>query len=158
VTNAEIEVDIYGGYRFDFNDGDTVLDLGAIAYTYYDTVDGTNPDFYEFGGMLEQSYDLGVVPTVGIGAYYAPKVHDMASDQMYYTLTGAIEIPNGMYVDAVGGYTDPLEAGNEGYGHWGLGIGWKVKFVDVRVGFDDTNIANTNIANDQLSATAKFVF
>ena len=151
---AQAELDIYGGYSFTLAER-TSLDVGGIYYMYPGADSDLDYDFWEINAGLSHEFQNGI----GIGGKisYTPDYTGNNTDDAYY-YEGNITIPvyRGLYVDGHIGHSDIQ--GLEDYTDYGIGVGYAVKNFDVRVGYSDTDLDDTDIADDQWMLSAKVTF
>jgi uncharacterized protein (TIGR02001 family) len=116
--DANIEVDLYGGYKF--KSGPVEYDVGAIYYAYPGSESDTDLDFFEiyFGGTYGPAFAK---------LFYTPDVTtNLSEEEGFYLSAGA-------NIDVGGGYTLNLgigysfgdgvkEAAGETYLDWKIGV------------------------------------
>lgn len=154
---ADVEVDLYGGWRG--NAGDVGLDVGAVAYVY---PGGSGLDYVEF--LASASYSLGPAEmTVGLG--YAPDQANIGSDDNLYLYGDAsMGVPNTpITVTAHVGREDGSLAGPTGKKwDWSLGAEAVVDKFTLGLHYVDTDINRLvdpgRTANAGLVASLKFEF
>ena len=117
-SDANLEVDVYAGYRFDL--AGIGVDLGAIYYAYPDS-EADDLDFYEVYTKFSRSFG-GF--TLGASANYNPD-----NEALYTDLTGALNIGDSLQVSAnVGKWLD-------GMGEYtGYGIGATYTILGTQLG------------------------
>ena len=88
-SDANLEVDVYGGYRFDL--AGIGVDVGALGYFYPDS-ETTDLDFYEVYTKFSRSFG-GF--TLGASANYNPD-----NEALYTDLTGTLNFGDSLQVSA----------------------------------------------------------
>ena len=141
-NGGDAEVDLYGGFKYNFSG--TTADVGLLYY-YYPGSGGVNSDFIEPYASL--SHTFGPVGAK-IGAAYAPKQHGLyvgrksREDNLYVYGEGSVTIPNTAFsiTGHVGHTFGPsyLSIGKE-YTDWNVGASYAWHGLTFGVSYVDTN-------------------
>ena len=94
-TDADIELDTYGGYRFSLND-DTGLDLGVVRYNYIGNKDDV--EFTEIYAGLDYK-------AVSAKYWYTWDYGNVGKAASYFELNTAVPLPNDFSLTLHGGYS-----------------------------------------------------
>lgn len=141
-SDANMEVDFYGGIASEFANGIT-WDLGVIYYVYPDSED-TDLDFVELKGALGYSFDGGL--SVGGEVYYDPD-----NENMYLNATAGFAVSENFGVDAsVGNYQ--FDAGGD-YTNWSVGASTSAAGFGFDLRYWGTDIDGVEIADDRFVLT-----
>ena len=153
---ASIELDLYGGYTFTLTD-QTSINVGGIYYFYPGASGDLNYDFWEVNAGVSHSFTNGI--EIGGSVSYSPEFFGDTGDAYYYEANATIPVYKGLYIDGHVGHSNLKESeGLEDYTDYGIGVGYTINNLDFHVGYRDTDLNDTNIADDQWSLTAKVVF
>ncbi len=141
-SDANIEVDLYGGIASEFANGVT-WDLGVIYYVYPDSED-SDLDFVELKGALGYSFDAGL--SVGGEVYYDPD-----NKNMYLNATAGFALSENFGIDgSVGNYS--FDAGGD-YTNWSLGATTAAAGFGFDLRYWGTDIDGVEIADDRIVLT-----
>jgi uncharacterized protein (TIGR02001 family) len=159
--DANIEVDIYGGYGGSFNDFSD--GVGFIYYAYPGANDaGAEYNYWEVVGSL--GYDFGVASVTG-EIYYSPEFFAETGDALYYSGSVSIPLPFMPLESSLEGsvgyqaWTDEA-VGLDDYLDWSIGLAVSVLGFDLGFTYTDTDIDYGGLApayTKELS-DAKFIF
>jgi uncharacterized protein (TIGR02001 family) len=159
--DANIEVDIYGGYGGSFDKFS--YGVGFVYYAYPGANDaGAEYNYWEVMGSL--GYDLDVVALTG-EVYYSPEFFGETGDAIYYK--AAVSVPlafmplESSLEGSVGYQTWTSDAvGFDDYVDWSIGLAVSVLGFDLGFTYTDTNIdfGGAAPAYTKELADAKFIF
>lgn len=153
-TDADAEIDLYGGYAFD--QGPYNVDVGLIGYYFPGAADSRDYDYYE--GKLAVSRSFGQVNTTG-ALNYSPDYFAGSGDALYASFgADAPVLDTGFKVQGHAGYQwidDELAYGASDYADWSVGVSYDLYGFDLGLKYTDTNIAN-RFCPDNCDATAIF--
>jgi uncharacterized protein (TIGR02001 family) len=124
-SDANVEVDVYGGYRFDL--GGVAADVGVIYYAYPDADD---IDFYEVYGKLSKTFDA---VTLSGSLNFDPDNETLFADAAVgYAVTPEFSVSAGYgtYLDGFGEYSG-----------WNAGGSWAVGGVTLGARYHDNDIS-----------------
>lgn len=125
--DTNLEIDFYGGYRFDL--GGVAADVGAIYYAYPDS-ESSDIDFWEVYGKLSKSFDK---LTLAGSLNWDPDNETVFADaSIGYAFTPEFS--------ASAGYGAYLEGFGE-YNGWNVGGSWAVGGVTLGARYHDTDIS-----------------
>ncbi len=153
---ANMELDVYGGYKFDL--GPVAMDVGVIGYLYPGAADsGAELDYYE--GYVKPSIALTPEFTLGGALYYTPDFTGELGDGFYYEVNGAYTVsPELSFSGAVGVQTvdtagvffgdDNYTTYNVGGTYSAMGLGFDLRYVG-------TDVDNAPIFDDRVVFTIK---
>jgi len=136
--NASAEVDVYGGYGFEFKGLN--VDLGAIYYAYPNARDSLNYNFYEVyaGVSVEQDkFDIGA------SINYTPENFGDTGDATYVALNTDYTIVDNLKLKTDIGYQvidEDTEFGTDDYLHWGIGLGYHYKGFDALLKYSQSDL------------------
>ena len=154
---ADVEVDIYAGWRGDA--GPIALDVGAVAYLY-----PSGPDLDYVDILACVSYTLGPAQ-VKLGAAYAPDQANIGSEDNFYVYGDAsVGIPNTpVTIAAHIGHENGSLAGATGKKlDWSLGAEAVVDRFTLGLSYVDTNVDRVfdprKLAGATLVASVKVEF
>ena len=149
---AQLEVDIYGGYRASVTD-ELSVDVGALYYAYPGANKSLNYDYSEFFVSSEYALPLAMgagsmleTESVNIGAafYYSPEYFGEADSSYYLKGTAAVPFKNGFTLDGHMGkqwFKDNTLAALPDYVDWSVGVAYALpQDFEVKVQYTDTNI------------------
>lgn len=129
-SDINLEVDFYGGYRFDL--AGIATDVGAIYYAYPDS--GPNDvDFYEVYGKMSKTFDNF---TLGGSLNWDPDNETVFADAS----AGLAITPE---FSASIGYGKYLEGAGE-YAGWNAGASWAVGGVTLGARYYDNDITGSD--------------
>lgn len=155
-NEASLEIDGYGGYRFNLSEALTA-EIGGIYYHYPSVPSSFNYDFWEVNGGLELSGQGVGKPTLGAKVSYTPDFFGNSGTALYYEANGSVNIVSGLYVDGHVGYSDLEES--ENYIDYGLGAGYKfTNGLNVRGGYVNTDLNNNEFSDGEWTATISASF
>ncbi|MDP1554430.1 MAG: TorF family putative porin [Hyphomonas sp.] len=141
-SDANIEVDFYGGIASEFANGVT-WDLGVIYYVYPDSED-SDLDFVELKGALGYAFDGGL--SVGGEVYYDPD-----NKNLYLNATAGFALSENFGIDgSVGNYS--FDAGGD-YTNWSLGATTAAAGFGFDLRYWGTDIDGVEVADDRIVLT-----
>jgi uncharacterized protein (TIGR02001 family) len=141
-SDANLEVDLYGGIASEFSNGVT-WDIGVIYYAYPDTEDD-DIDFVELKGALGYSFDGGL--SVGGEVYYDPD-----NKNTYVNGSAGFALTENFGIDgSVGNYS--FDAGVD-YTNWSLGATTSAAGFGFDVRYWGTDVDNVEVADDRIVLT-----
>lgn len=141
-SDANIEVDFYGGLASEFSNGIS-WDVGVIYYAY-PGADDEDLDFVEVKGALGYEFDGGV--SVGGEAYY-----DFDNENLYLQATAGYGFTEDFSADvSVGNYD--FEGGGD-YVNWSVGGTYSLSGFDVDLRYWGTDIDDVDIADERIVLT-----
>lgn len=158
--DADIETDIYGGYRFNYTG--IAMDVGLIGYLYPGADSAFDYDYWE--ARAAASHDIGpVAMTAAIN--YTPGNFRDSDDATYAALAGSAPIRDtGFSVTGSLGHRwidDEAAFGAEDYADWSAGVGYDwngfgfaLKYVDTSM--DDNACADGCDARGIFSVSRTF--
>lgn len=131
---TSIEVDYYGGFTpsagaFDF-------DLGFIFYSYPDSPDMPEQDFYEFYGAVSTTIDERV--EVGAKISFSPDFYGETGEAFYPEANVSLSITDAISASAHVGqqvFDDDLM---DDYTDWNVAVTYTTDWFDVTLGYYDT--------------------
>ena len=153
---ANLELDIYGGYKFAL--GPVAMDVGVIGYLYPSASDdAAELDYYE--GYVRPSIALTDQFTLGGAVYWSPEFTGESGDGVYAEVNGAFVVSPeltfsgavGMQqVDAAGFFAgeDDYTTWNAGGTYSAMGLGFDLRYVG-------TDVDNAAIYDDRVIFTIK---
>lgn len=128
--DTNLEVDLYGGYRFDL--GGVGADVGVIYYAYPDS-EGSDINFYEVYGKLSKTFDA---VTLGGSFNWDPDNETTFLDaSVGYAVTPEFSLS--------AGYGKYLEGAGE-YAGWNAGASWAVGGVTLGARYYDNDITGSD--------------
>jgi uncharacterized protein (TIGR02001 family) len=148
---ANLELDVYGGYKFDL--GGVAMDVGVLGYLYPGASDdGAELDYWEL--YAKPSIALTDTFTLGGALYYSPEFTGESGDGFYYEVNGTfVASPELAFSGAVGMQsvdTDGFFAGEDDYMTWNvggtysaMGLGFDLRYVGTDV--DDVSIYDDRV-------------
>ena len=141
--DTNVELDFYGGLAGETESGIS-WDVGVIYYSYPDAED-SDLDFVELKGALGYSFSSGL--DVGGELYWDPD-----NENIYYQATAGYSFTDAFSVDgSVGNYD--FDGGGD-YTNWSFGGTYALPIgIDVDLRYWDTDIDNTDIAEDRVVLT-----
>lgn len=131
-----LEVDFYGGYAFAAAGFD--FDIGAIYYAYPDSpeIGGNSQDFLEiYGGVAK---DVGLV-SLDAKLSWSEDFYAGTGEALYLEVGAAMEVIEGITLDARLGSSQFDELAGADYEDWQLGISGEVVGVGWDFRFHDTS-------------------
>ncbi|MFM2110290.1 MAG: hypothetical protein EB021_04740 [Gammaproteobacteria bacterium] len=148
-TDADVEVDLYAGFRGSFND-DLSFDVGAIQYAYQPN--GDKVDFAEAYGSLTYK-------AVTAKYSYAWDYGNTGSAASYFELNSAVPLPNDFSLTLHGGYSSG-EYWTENYLDYSIGVAKSVGNFAVSLKWvDGSDLQSAQKAPaDVFTSDAKLVF
>ena len=136
IKNANVRVDLYGGYRFKTDSG-LMGDVGAITYRF----DGGGLSFSELYGSLT------------FANYTAKLSHDWRNDRTYVEAGALYDLGSKVNFGVhAGHYTGGNINNPSGYNDYSVGLGTTVSDFDITLTVSDTDIrpatdrSNANVA------------
>lgn len=136
-SDANIEIDVYGGYKTELGSTGLLLDVGGIYYAYpgADADGGRDLNFFEVYGKV--GYDFGfMLPSVKLS--YSPDYQNESGDSLYSDLS--VDVPLGKYftLGLHAGYMaidDNASWGTDDYWDYGISVGTNVFGLDLKAAF-----------------------
>lgn len=125
--DTNLEIDLYGGYRFDL--GGVAADVGFIYYAYPDAEDA-DYNFYEVYGKLSKTWEAF---TLGGSLNYDPD-----NENLYADVTGTFALTDALSISA--NYGTWLEGLGE-YSGWNFGGTYSVGGVALGLRYHDNDIS-----------------
>ncbi len=135
---ANIEIDLYGGYSGSFKGLN--YDIGLIYYAYPGADSSLDYDFWE--GSFAIGYDFDLFSTYA-SVNYSPEYFGDSGDAQYYSLSVDVPLPKEFTLSAHVGYQeiDDNDAfGVPDYTDWSVGLGYNFKGFDLSVQYIDTDL------------------
>ncbi len=128
--DTNLEVDLYGGYRFDL--GGIAADVGAIYYAYPDS-GPSDINFWEVYGKLSKTFDA--ITLAGSVNYDPDNETTFVDASAAYAVTPEFSLSAGYgaYLEGAGEYTG-----------WNAGASWAVGGVTLGARFYDNDIAGSD--------------
>ena len=111
-SDANLEIDFYGGYRFSLTGLDFTLQ--GLYYSYpgedKNSTEGLDPvgveaDYGEFNVGVSHTFESQLTPTVGFNYYYSPDNFGEDGPAHTFQFNGGITLPMGVGLYAVYGYS-----------------------------------------------------
>ncbi len=141
-SDANMEVDFYGGLASEFANGVT-WDVGVIYYVYPDSED-SDLDFVEVKGALGYEFEGGL--GVGGEIYYDPD-----NKNMYLNATAGFALSETIGIDgSVGNYQ--FDAGGD-YTNWSLGASTEAAGFGFDLRYWGTDVDGVEVADDRVVLT-----
>jgi uncharacterized protein (TIGR02001 family) len=151
---ADIEADVYGGYKFEFSG--LSLDMGLLGYFYPGADSNLNYDYYE--AKIAVAKDFGNF-NLGASVNYSPENFGDSGDETYMGLTASAPIMDtGLTASASYGYQwidDEVAFGLPDYSDWSLGVSYEFQGFNLGLKYVDTDLSKTE-CGDNCDATAIF--
>lgn len=135
---AQIEVDVYGGYSGSFKG--LSYDVGLIYYAYPGANSSLNYDFVE--GALAVGYDFDVL-SASASINYSPEYFGDSGDALYYAAAVDVPLPSDFTLSAHIGYQeidDNAAFGVPDYTDWSVGLGYNLAGFDMSLQYVDTDL------------------
>lgn len=153
---ANIEIDLYGGYSGSFNNVN--YDLGLIYYSYPGARDSLDYDFWEGSFALGYDFDAFVASA---SVNYSPEYFGDSGDAFYYSLGLDIPVTDSFGVSAHGGYQTiddnvAFGIGDDSYLDWSLGLNYTYADFDFSLAYVDTNLDEPSECADGCDARVIF--
>ena len=147
--NSDIEIDYYAGVGGEFSNK-IGWDLGAIYYSYPDSSDADDGDydFTEVYGSL--SYDFGPAAVTG-GLAYSGDFFGSTGDSLYTSVDVDIPLPSDFALGLHYGNQDIDDS--DDYNDWKIGLSKSLAGFDFALDYTDTDINNSDIADDRFVFT-----
>lgn len=144
-TDAQVEIDGYGGWAGEFNG--IGVDLGAIYYWYPGADGNRNYDYFEVAGSL--SYDFEIVE-VAAGVNYSPDYFASSEDFWYPYADISVPLPYDFELTAHAGYNDiedEIAFGVPDYWDYNVGVGYNFYGFDLALQWVDTDLDRNECAD-----------
>lgn len=153
---ANMELDVYGGYKFDA--GPVAFDVGIIGYLYPGAADdGAELDYWE--GYIKPSIALSDQASLGAAVYYSPEFTGESGDAFYYEINGSFAAtPELSFSGAVGMQTVDTNGfffGEDDYTTWNVGGTYSAMGLGFDLRYVGTDIDNVGIADDRVVFSIK---
>ncbi len=134
---ADLEVDLYGGFRWSFND-DWSADVNVTRYMYPGTEDGYDYDYNELIGKLTYRW-----ATFTLG--YSNDVFNSDEDGIYYQVSGSWSLPYELTLGAGIGHYDLDDALSDSYTDWSVGLSRSFGRATVGLTYFDTDSSGEDL-------------
>jgi len=127
-SDAGLELDFYGGYRFSYTGLDFTVQ--GLYYTYpgedKDSTEGFDPvgvdaDYAEINFGVSHTFQAQLSPTVGFNYYYSPNFFGEDDAAHAFQFNGGLTLPMGIGAYVMGGYQ--TVKGDKSSGERGLNLG-----------------------------------
>ena len=145
-ADANVEVDIYGGYTFDV--AGLGFDFGFVGYLYPGSDSSLDYDFIEAKGAV--SYDFGVAKLTG-SMYYSPEYFASSGSAIYTVASFNAPVGNtGLAVTGSWGsqwVEDNTAFAVPDYKDWSLGLGYSRWGFDFTGAYVDTSLSSAECAD-----------
>lgn len=143
---AQLEVDIYGGYSGNFKGLN--YDVGLIYYAYPGADSSLNYDFVE--GSVAVGYDFDMF-SASASVNYSPEYFGDSGDALYYA--AAVDTPLSADFTLSGhiGYQeidDNTAFGVPDYMDWSVGLGYNLADFDLSLQYIDTDLDEPSECSD----------
>ncbi len=138
-TDADLEVDLYGGYTGELGGGLT-FDVGGIYYYYPGARDSLNYDFFEVALALGYDFEAAAVSAA---VNYSPEYFGDSGDAVYYAGYVDVPLPYDFTLSGHVGYQtidDNAAFGLEDYVDYSVGVGYSFEGFDLALQFVDTDL------------------
>ena len=135
---AQLEVDVYGGYSGAF--GKLDYDIGFIYYAYPGADSSLNYDFVE--GAISVGYDFDAF-SASASMNYSPEYFGDSGDALYYAASVDVPLPADFTLSAHVGYQeidDNTAFGVPDYTDWSVGLGYSLAGFDLSLQYIDTDL------------------
>lgn len=134
---AEIEIDVYGGYAGEIDE--LTYDFGFMYYLYPGAVDELNYEFWEVYGSI--GYDFGPA-VVSLGLAYTPDNFGGTEDGIYLQSGVIVTVTDMFSVDVNLNYSDVNPSFGDDYLDWNVGGTLSLEWFDADLRYIDTDISN----------------
>ncbi len=135
---ANVEVDVYGGYAGEMNG--VTYDVGLIYYAYPGADSSLDYDFIE--GALALGYDFDIFSATA-SVNYSPEYFGNSGDAQYYALGVDVPLPADFTLSGHVGrqeIDDNATFGTPDYTDWSVGLGYNLEGFDLSVSYVDTDL------------------
>ncbi len=135
---ANVEVDVYGGYSGSVSGVD--YDIGAIYYAYPGADSSLDYDFYEVAFSL--GYDFEVF-SASAAVNYSPNYFADSDGAQYYALGIDVPLPADFTLSGHAGYQnidDNAAFGVPDYTDWSVGLSYTLEGFDLSLQYVDTDL------------------
>ena len=155
--NSNMELDLYGGYKFAL--GPVAMDVGVLGYFYPGAPDdlGGDLDFYEV--YAKPSIALSEQFTLGGNISYSPDFQNETGDAWYYEVNGTfVASPELSFSGAVGMQnvdTAGFFAGEDEYTTWNIGGTYSVLGLGLDLRYHGTDVDNADAFDDRVIFSIK---
>ncbi len=145
-NEAQLEVDIYGGYNgsvSNFNYG-----VGVIYYSYPGADSSLNYDFWE--AALSLGYDFDVF-SASASVNFSPEYFGDSGNAVYYSAGVDLPLPADFSLSSHIGYQtidDNAAFGVPDYADWSIGLGYKLSGFDLSLKYVDTDLEEPSECQD----------
>ncbi len=143
---ANIEIDIYGGYGGEVNG--VSYDVGGLYYAYPGADSALDYDFWEVYGSL--GYDFEVASAT-VGVNYSPDYFGSSGDAVYTHLGIDVPLPYDFTLSGGIGYQsidDNVAFGVPDYTDWSVGLSYTLEGFDLSVSYVDTDLDEPSECGD----------
>ncbi len=141
--DGSMELDLYAGYQNEI--GAFSYDVGGIYYAYPGAASSLNYDFWEV--YISTGYDFEKF-AVSASVNYSPEFFGDTGDATYYAVGVDVPLPHEFGLSAHYGYQD-IDQGND-YNDWSVGVSKTWLEFDWALNYHDTDIDNSNLADDRV--------
>lgn len=155
---AQLELDVYGGYRFAA--GPISFDVGLVGYLYPDASDDSSEfDYWE--GYVKPSARVSEQLTVGGAFYYTAEFSGGAGEGFYAELNGAFAVSADLTLSGAAGIQTVEQTGfflgQDEYVNWNFGAAYAVGSVVVDVRYIGTDIEGSSLYGERVILSLKKV-
>ncbi len=153
---AQLEVDVYGGYSGAFKG--LSYDIGLIYYAYPGANSSLDYDFIE--GSLAVGYDFDVFST-SASLNYSPEYFGDSGDAVYYAAAVDVPLPSDLTLSAHIGHQTiddgaAFGIGDDSYTDWSVGLGYNFEGFDLSLQYVDTDLDEPGECSD--GCDSRFIF
>jgi len=154
---ANLELDVYGGYKFAL--GGVAMDVGVLGYLYPSADDDFigELDFYEV--YVKPSIALSEQFTLGGNISYSPDFQNETGDAFYYEVNGTfVASPELSFSGAVGMQnvdTPGFFAGEDEYTTWNVGGTYSAMGLGFDLRYVGTGVDNADAYDDRVIFSIK---
>lgn len=153
---AQLELDVYGGYRFAA--GPISFDVGLVGYLYPDASDNT-AEFDYWEGYVKPTIRLSDQLTVGGAVYYTSEFSGGAGQGTYVELSGALALSPDLTLSGAAGIQTVEQQGfflgRDEYANWNFGVAYAVGGITVDVRYVDTDIEGSSPYGERVILSLK---
>ncbi len=127
---ANLEVDYYGGFRYEYMKGNTV-DLGVVHYSYPGAI--TKYDFTEF--YVKANYDF-----LTAGYYYTNEYFNEGGKAHYFTLGASYALPYEITLSGNVGRSQFTDNKSANYTDWSVALSKDFAGLSFALTYTDTDV------------------
>jgi uncharacterized protein (TIGR02001 family) len=135
---ATVEVDLYGGYGFEFKG--LAVDIGAIYYAYPGANSSLDYDFWEAAVSVGHDFEAFALSA---SLNYSPDFFASSDDAYYAAAYLDVPLPHDFSLSAHVGYQDIEDEASFGvpdYYDWSVGLGYNLEGFDLALTYVDTDL------------------